>query len=417
MAEPSARHLAVAALSEWRRKREFADAIIDRLLSRTKLAARDRAFAVELFFGVLRNLTSLDFCIGCLRAGRLETGARDLLRTGLYQLLLLSIPEHAAIYETVNVASERQRALVNGILRSACRRRSELIEKINSAPLDTRASHPPFLIERWQTSFGPQNTELLCAWNNRPAPIYARINKLKTGRESFIREHPNAKPLAEVENFVELKSLPMAALNRGECYIQDPSTAMPCVLLDPQPGEHMLDACAAPGGKIGYLAELMQNRGLIAACDREEKRVRLLTENLNRLGVSIGTVALHDWSTEPFPTSIAKDTPFDRILIDAPCTNTGVMRRRVDVRWRLGSDDFARMQKRQVTIARHVLPVLKPGGAFVYSTCSLESEENEGVVEGLLKMEPALQLIETRQCLPFRDGFDGAFAAKIVKTA
>jgi 16S rRNA (cytosine967-C5)-methyltransferase len=157
----------------------------------------------------------------------------------------------------------------------------------------------------------------------------------------------------------------------------------------------------------------MENQGLIVGCDREPARLKLLHENLTRLGVRIAKIVCHDWSRSTVPPEILAEAPFDRILIDAPCSNTGVMRRRVDVRWRLKPADFNRMQKRQAQIVLGVFPLLKPGGILVYSTCSLEHDENEDVVQHLLGELSTLQLEEAKRSLPFQDNFDGAFAARL----
>jgi 16S rRNA (cytosine967-C5)-methyltransferase len=377
----NARATALAALAKWRSGSGFADAIIQQLLSRSSLGAADRGFATELFYGVLRNLTLLDFWIAQLRSGSVDRESRDVLRLGLYQLFCLGTPSHAAVFETVELAHRRSRSLVNAILRNATRRAAELTQRVEQQPLSTRKSHPDFLLERWEKTFGAEATEQLCDWNNQPAPVYARTREL---------------------DFVKLESIPDDALRRGEIYIQDPSTAAACRLLDPQPGERVLDACAAPGGKTTFLAQLMKNQGEIIACDRDAARLQIVRENAQRMGTTIVQTLQHDW-TQP----AAELQLFDRILLDAPCTNTGVMRRRVDVRWRLQPEDFPRMQQLQLTIAAAVIPLLKPGGTFVYSTCSIEPDENEAVAEQL-----PLRLIDTKQVLPFRDGYDGAFAAK-----
>lgn len=411
MARTSARRVALAALRTWRREKEFADAVISSALSKAEFQSADRAFAVELFYGVVRNRTLLDFWIRELRRGRVDEDLRDILRIGLYQLFIAKTPEHAAVYETVDLSPKRQHAIINAILRSAARDRRSLQRRANSQSLDVRTSHPQFLIERWTKQFGGGAAEALCTWNNQAPPIYARINRLKIDRQSFLERYRNARTLPKVSNFVELPA-PANALDQGDCYVQDPSTSIACELLQTKPGEKILDACAAPGGKTGYLAELMANQGLLIACDREPARLNLLDENLARLGVRIAKIVCHDWMKSAVPPEILSAAPFDRILIDAPCTNTGVMRRRVDVRWRLKPADFNRMRARQIEITRAVIPFLKPGGILVYSTCSLEREENEDVVQTLLRVMSILQLEEERRSTPFQDNFDGAFGAR-----
>jgi 16S rRNA (cytosine967-C5)-methyltransferase len=413
----SSRAIALAALNEWRGGRKFSDAILLEQLRSSGLDAADRAFTTELFYGVLRNLTLLDFWIGQLRSGHLDHASRDLLRLGLYQLFLLQTPDHAAIYETVELADRRNRGLINGVLRNATRIKSELQAQATEQSLSTRKSHPQFLIDRWEKHFGFQNAASLCDWNNQPAPVYARINRLKISDEEFLAEAGSARcadrtPQRSVPtNFAHLASVPFEALASGHCYIQDPSTAAACLLLDPRSGDRVLDACAAPGGKTGYLAELMKNNGFILACDRDERRVETLRDNLKRLGSEIVRSLRHDWSKQ----TLSEETAFDRILIDAPCSNTGVMRRRIDVRWRLTPDDFSRMALEQMRIIRTVAPQLKPGGVLVYSTCSLEPEENEQIVERTLTEFSFLRTDDQKSVLPFRDGFDGAFAARLVR--
>jgi 16S rRNA (cytosine967-C5)-methyltransferase len=413
MARRSARETALAALRLWRREKHFADSIISGLFATADLGVSDRAFALELFYGVLRNLTLLDFWIGCLRTSRIESNVRDILRLGLYQVFLLNTPEHAAVHETVGVASKKQRSIINAVLRAAIRQRSALLQLANSQPLFVRASHPEFLLERWQKHFGAEYTEKLCKWNNRPALMYGRINRLKIDPESFLQLYPGSQSLTGDPDFVRFNALPVAALDSGYCNIQDPSTAVACRLLDPKPGERILDACAAPGGKTTYVAQLMQNRGVIVACDRNPDRLHVLKDNVSRLGAAIVRIVRHDWTCNDVPKEILSVAPFDRILLDAPCTNTGVIRRRIDVRWRLQPEDFSRMANEQSIISRAVFRLLKPGGTLIYSTCSLEREENEHVVGRLLAERPAAILETEKNSVPFRDGFDGAFVAKL----
>jgi 16S rRNA (cytosine967-C5)-methyltransferase len=414
VSKPSSRGLALVALQKWRSGEQFADAILGQLLRSSDLAAPDRGLATELFYGVLRNLTLLDFWIESLRSRHLDHDTRDLLRLGLYQLFLLETPEHAAVFETVALARPKNRSLVNAVLRSATRGKADLARKAGEQNLSVRTSHPQFLVDRWVQNLGEKDTETLCDWNNRPAPVYARINRIRISGDTFLAQHSEAQPLPGQENFVRLTGIPHDALADGHCYIQDPSTATACLLLDARPGDRVLDACAAPGGKTGYIAELMKNEGFILACDRDTSRVRTLQENLERLGVGISHCVHHDWAGgAPLPEA----APFDRILIDAPCTNTGVMRRRVDLRWRLRPESFLQMQSEQLGIVRATIPLLKPGGVLLYSTCSIEPEENESVLRAIVQEFPFLKPAEQISLLPFRDGFDGAFAAKLIRAA
>src|SRR5213078_4995761 len=189
-------------------------------------------------------------------------------------------------------------------LRAATRRRSELLTRANVQPLFVRTSHPQFLVKRWQQHFGAEHAETLCKWNNLPAPVYCRINRLRIARDKFLQLYSSSRPLTGNSDFVEFDVLPTSALRRGHCYIQDPSTIIACQRLSPKPGEKILDACAAPGGKTGYLAELMANQGLLIGCDREPARLNLLDENLARLGVRIAKIVCHDWMKSAAPPEI-----------------------------------------------------------------------------------------------------------------
>ncbi len=416
MTPPSARRAAWLALRAWQTYHDRADTIISTILAQADLRKSDRAFALELFYGTLRNLTLLDFWIGCLRLGQIEDDLRDIVRLGLYQLFFLGTPDHAAVHESVELALPKKRGLINGILRSAVRDRDELRSRAKTQALAVRTSHPPFLITRWQRNFGLEATASLCQWNNQPAPVYARINRLKIDQEQFAQRYPEIEAVPNQPDFLLCSDIPTEALQRGHCYIQDPSTVLAGELLDPQPGETILDACAAPGGKSAHLAQLMQNRGVLVACDRDSKRISTLEENLGRLGVSIANICQHDWLQPSLPKKIEQAGLFDRILVDAPCTNTGVMRRRVDVRWRLQPGSLSGMRNQQLEILRRVAGLLKPAGVLVYSTCSLEPEENEEAVQQLLLEFSNWRLVEQKFSRPFIDKVDGAYAAKLVRT-
>ncbi|MEX2580453.1 MAG: 16S rRNA (cytosine(967)-C(5))-methyltransferase RsmB [Verrucomicrobiales bacterium] len=406
----SARRCTLDALCQWEETSRFAADILGDLATKHDLSGADRALAQELLFGVIRNLFFLDGLVDLLRKGTIKSKTRNLLRMGLFQLFKTDIAEHAAVNETVALARKHEKGLVNAVLRSAQRRRGELDKEAESWPLEDRVSHPAFLIERWSAEHGPDAAVALCEWNNRPPEVFARINPLAPDREALDRVRSETQPCLvgpEYPDFFRVEGpLNYDWLREGLIYIQDPATSLACRLLDPKPGETVLDACAAPGGKSALLAAMMNNEGTIVATDSSAPRIETLEENLSRLGAANVRTSRVDWSS-PDAETLESLPLFDAILLDVPCSNTGVMRRRVDVRWRLQPSDFARHAEAQKQLLAMVRKKLAPGGRLVYSTCSIEKEENEAVVEE----QADLAVEETVRSLPWRDGFDGAFAA------
>jgi len=401
----------VQALQRWETSDKFADEVLHEALTSGRFNPFDRAFLTETFYGILRHRTSLDFLIGKLRDSELDMPTRQVLRLGFYQLFRMRIPHHAAVNETVNLAG-RARGLVNALLRRSIREKEELDRELESADPSIRYSHPRFLMDRWERNFEPGDASRICEWNNAPAEVLVRANGLRVTTGELLRSTRGSEASPAHPLMLKVRQVPFIWIMQGLCYVQDPSTLMACELLDPQPGETILDACAAPGGKTSYLAELMHNEGKIYACDSSRPRLERLRENLTRLGVANVDIQRVDWLVKPLPFS---NEMFDRILLDAPCTNTGVIRRRVDVRWRINPADFEIMPVKQRHIVDNVIPLLKPGGTLVYSTCSLEPEENELLVEQLTKDVPTLSLVATERRLPPQHRTDGAFAAKFVK--
>jgi 16S rRNA (cytosine967-C5)-methyltransferase len=405
------RQICLQALLEWERGKKFADELLHDAQEKARFTPRDRGFFREMFFGVIRHLSQLDFFIAQLRDGRLDDETHAILRLGLYQLFHMRVPSHAVVNESVSLAG-RSRGLVNAILRRATREHVQLESALAAAPMAARWSHPGFLIDRWIAAFGHEKAEALCAWNNRPSDVFVRANALRTTADELAATTSATERVAFHPRVLKVAELPPAWLTEGLVYVQDPSTLLACDLLDPQPGETVLDACAAPGGKTSYLAELMRNEGRIVAADLWESRLARLRENMTRLGVrNVEPLVLDGMLAhgELPPAS------FDRALIDAPCSNTGVIRRRVDVRWRLTDEDFIRMPEQQLALLRRITPLVRPGGTLVYSTCSLEPEENDRVVERALAEIPDLRFVESRRALPFVDHVDGAFAAKFTR--
>ncbi|WP_367872243.1 transcription antitermination factor NusB [Luteolibacter sp. Populi] len=406
----SPRRAAVSILRAWSKGHAYAENLIDRHASRNDLSSADRALLNAIVLGVLRNLRLLDHWIAELRRGKLDDETRDILRVGLCQLLILQLPDHAAVFETVELGKSSVRGLINAVLRRAASSRKTLFE-LEDVPPEVLYSHPDWIYKRWRKAFGKEEAITLMAFNNRPAPVYARVNPLAGPVElpapPETEEGEEAEELPE--GFIRIEGpIPGELLKTGAIYIQDPATRHCVDLLDPRPGEKILDACAAPGGKAFLIAAAQRGASNLTCTDSNEKRLPRLKDNLERLHCGDAVIEIHDWAT---PAPEKWHGAFDAILLDVPCSNTGVFRRRVDVRWRLRPVDYLHLPKLQRSILENALPCLKPGGRIVYSTCSIEAEENQNFIDIVLSDHPELRLDGTHQALPQRDGTDGAFAA------
>lgn len=353
----SVRALAARVLLEAERRRRFVDEVLEEYRT-GGLPRRDRALLTAIVFGVARHRRTLDWLIGrCAR--RVHPEVRQHLRVALFQIRFLNrIPRRAAVHEAVELAKgfgRRAAGFVNAVLRRAAD--LELPDH-----LGIRTSHPDWLLRRWKRF--PNLREILEA-DNAVLPLTARVNPLRAppgfGGPMIVLEGDPA----EHPGFAE-----------GYFTIQDETSMKAAPLLDPKPGERVLDLCAAPGGKTTHLAELMGDRGLVVAVDLPDRigRVREAARRL-RLGC-IRAVAADG-------TRVAFREPFDAVLLDAPCSNTGVLARRPDARWRIREADIFRAAELQRRLLRNAVRLLRPGGRLVYSTCSLEPEENCVDVPGL----------------------------------
>ncbi|MGA2801624.1 MAG: 16S rRNA (cytosine(967)-C(5))-methyltransferase RsmB [Verrucomicrobiota bacterium] len=463
--EQKPRQIAARVLQQRCARGEYIEDLLEIALQGAPLAPADHALCLEIVYGVVRWQATLDWLIARKTNGREQkSGLQNLLRLGLYQIFWLDrIPNHAAVHETVELAKRNgfgaQAGFVNAILRGYLREAGEtekLLAELKTTQPAIGWSHPEWLVARWQKRWGPEQTAQLMKWNNTPPKTFARVNTLKfwEGRHSadpnsgtasrrpsletllekwrdenveydFVRsggrqtaaflaemESPGfLQKAATLENLVfELKSHPplssLASFRDGWFYIQDPSTLLAACKLGPQPGETILDFCAAPGGKTTFIAQLMNNQGRIIAQDISEERLKLVRENCARLGVTcVETVSN--------PQSAIRNPQFDRVLVDAPCSNTGVMRRRVDLRWRIQPEEIARLRATQLDLINRAASAVKSGGVLVYSTCSLEPEENQEVVKEFLREHAEFGLESERELLPFVDSVDGAFVARL----
>ncbi|MHB1306099.1 MAG: 16S rRNA (cytosine(967)-C(5))-methyltransferase RsmB [Limisphaerales bacterium] len=416
--------------------RAFAEARLDAELNRGPLSPKDRALAQELVYGVVRMQATLDWLIAQKtgdRPQKLDT--QVLLRLGLYQLLWLDrVPDHAAVFETVALAQEAglagQAGFINAILRGYTRERDatrQRLEELKTSDPAIAWSHPQWLVKRWTDRWGTEATTRLLEWNNTAPRTFARINTLRVravtiidrwrleekveynfGRwdwipENLVFELAKHPPLDRLESF-----------KKGWFYIQDPSTLLAVHLLDPRPGQAILDLCAAPGGKTTFIAQQLEDDCQILAQDVSTDRLKMLNQNCDRLGV--GSV-----ESNVVPANPADAPPgtghFDRVLVDAPCSNTGVLRRRLELRWRLQPSEIARLAVLQAKLLTRAATHLKPGGILVYSTCSLEPEENGAIIQEFLARHPHFRLTAERTLTPFHDRVDGAYAARLEPTA
>jgi len=403
----ASRREAIFILSRWMETGDFPDRLL--------VDSPDRGFIMDLVYGTVRSRRTLEWALAQLmkRPPGGETEAALLL--GAYQVLFMEeVPAYAAVHATVEaakVASGRAAGLVNGVLRNLLRKKAELLEGLAKQPLGVRVSHPDALLTRWIARYGAADAEALCAWNNTPsqtivAPLSAQA--FSNLQNASLTPHP-AMPekYLIVPHGMRVDALPGFA--EGDFIVQDPATLAAVDLLNVQPGLTVLDACAAPGGKTVQIAARMNKQGRLIAMDLHEDRLRILRSTLSRIPCE-GVEPVVGDATQPLPESWPR---FDRILLDAPCSNTGVLRRRPDARWRFTTQRVKRLCATQRAMLTNLLRHLAPGGRLVYSTCSLEPEENLQLIEQTLAGTHA-HLESSVDRLPFRDGTDGAFAAAIV---
>ena len=428
LSDQNPRQIAARVLRQRRGASEFIEDLLERELADARLSPPDRGLCQELVYGVVRWQAALDWLIARKTTGRAQKPAlQDLLRLGLYQIFWLDrIPDHAAVHQTVEMAKQAgygpQAGFINAILRGYLREHDDtrrLLGELKSAQPTLGWSHPDWLVARWQKLWGDPRLARLLDWNNTPPKTFARLNTLRTEAGKLVAQWRNENVDYDFvtrdwtgENLVfELKSHPPLAVlpsfQSGCFYVQDPSTLLAVRWLDPRPGEFILDACAAPGGKTTLIAQLMKNEGRIFAQDVSGERLKLVKENCARLGVTCVETVL------PAKLNVPPETIFDKVLVDAPCSNTGVLRRRVDLRWRIRPEEIERLRGPQLRLLKRAATQLKPGGVLIYSTCSLESEENGEVVQEFLREHPEFKLESERALLPFVDNVDGAYVARL----
>ena len=451
------RMLAWKILQEIERSSFFADFALDQAFFQTPdLKPLDRAMISEMVMGVLRWRGRLDVHLQQLlksRDKKVDARLMQLLRLGAYQLLFMDrVPESAAVNESVRLAkalfkNEKIAGFVNALLRSVIRNKNrDFFPSFAEKPVEHMVqffSHPPWLVERWVKDFGPEVTLRICAANNQKPPFTIRTNTLKITREALHRrlqeDGISAQPTPYSPDGLTLARAPDLTkdplFQGGMYFIQDESSQMISFLLDPQPGEQILDACAAPGGKTTHLAQLMGNRGEIFALDLLGSKMKLIRENCHRLGVTSVQIMEGD-ATQPLP--IPEGMDFHRVLVDAPCSGLGILHRNPEAKWRRKPEDIPRLAKVQAALLDRASSCLKPGGTLVYSTCTMTPEENERGVETFLARHTDFEREDLSKTAPLfmlplvsSEGFfrtypervmdesrrmDGFFAARLRKT-
>jgi len=443
----NARSLALQILLDCRKHDAFIQEILDRQLGLHPLSAADRRLVTQLVYSILRRRGTLRALLEPLvnrPAHKVESWLWDALDLGACQLALLShVPAHAAVHETVELAVRFGRPAARGFLNGVLRQLAALMteERATTAAADALplehgeyrrlsrpvlpdpAAHPveyvaagfglpDWLVHRWMPRYGVEECHRLGFWFAGPAGLTLRCNPLRIEREAMLAalreaghsaeasEHPQAIRLHEAG---PIRDLPGYA--EGWFSVQDESAMRVASALAPEPGESVLDLCSAPGGKTTHLAELMRNTGRIVACDVDEQRLQTVRTLAQRLGLTI--IETCRLSGVDAPTGL-----FDRVLVDVPCSNTGVLGKRPEVRWRLRPGDLRHLVELQTRLLRLAVQRVRPGGAIVYSTCSIEPEENRQVVETVLRHSPRLRLETEEESIPGRQA-DGGYWARL----
>lgn len=436
MAERStARDVALRALVACERQGAWSDGFLKKEIGNAGLDGRDAALATRLCFGVQQNRMLLDFWLSNLSKiplAKMEPAVRSILRLGAYQILFLDrVPDHAAVNQAVEQARKNSRnprsaGLVNGILRSLIRQKSELPQPPD---LSTRYSHPQWLVEAFSRRLPPEEVEDLLRADNSAPPTCIQINTCKVGApvitEALRQEGMTVSPHPWLPDCLLLQGTgnleQSAAFQRGWFYVQDAAAKLAVLAADPRPGMEVLDACAAPGGKSFATAIAMDNQGRVISCDIHPHKQILLQRGAERLGLPIIQPEVLDGKDckEDFLNK------FDLVIADVPCSGLGIIRKKPDIRYK-DPEPLAGLPKVQSAILENVSRYVRPGGVLLYATCTLLERENEEIVAAFLEKRKDFTLEKFQlpgpfglcadgmlTCWPHRHGTDGFFFAKL----
>jgi 16S rRNA (cytosine967-C5)-methyltransferase len=437
------RQLALQIIHDVDVKQSYANIALANMINRNTLSDQDRRFLTELVYGTVKAWGTIDWIMSRYvdrPPAKIPPMIRNILRLGLYQLFFLSkVPPSAACNQSVELAKKYGHAgtvkFVNAVLRSAARNPEKAKYPTKEEDilryLELTYFHPEWLVNRWLSRLGPDAVEGLLQENNKTPRLSLRTNTLKTTREALLARLAQEGVTCTASHWTpegiichELPALSsLLSLKEGLFQVQDESSMLVAHVVDPQPGEFVIDACGAPGGKSTHLAALMKNTGHLLSVDLFEHKLAITRDNAKRLGITCLETLQADAADLP-ERFLGKA---DRVLVDAPCSGLGVLRRKPDSRWRKTEAQLRDLPKLQLSILAGASACLKPGGVLVYSTCTTEPEENEMVVRQFLSMRPefSLQSAGSRlptprqedlvQLWPHLDLVDGFFIACMVK--
>ncbi|MFI5144956.1 MAG: 16S rRNA (cytosine(967)-C(5))-methyltransferase RsmB [Ignavibacteria bacterium] len=441
------RTLAVKILTRVERTDSYLEKLIDYEIKTEQLNDYDKSLLNEICHGVIRWMRRLDWFLNGFYRGQWEKcmpEIKNTLRVALYQILFLNkIPDYAAVNEATEfvkrISTQKHADVVNGLLRTIIRTKEELVYPTREIDeikyLGIMQSHPNWMVKRWIQRFGFDDAEKLCEANNKRPILTVRINTLKTSKEDFLKRLSEKNILyrfcRHTDNFITLRLMSKIYLDEdfinGNYAVQDESAGLVSVLLCANENDVVLDMCAAPGGKSTHIAQLLSNKGKIFAIDKYDAKIRTMKENTNRLGVTNIEFVQDDASD--FQTDIITSERFDKILLDAPCSGLGVLSKKPDIRWKREIEDILGLAKLQKKLLNNAVKYLKPSGVIVYSTCTIEPEENMEVVRDFLENHPEFKiddaskyigkdLVNQDGCIetfPHRHGIDGSFAVRLVR--
>lgn len=441
------RHLSVEILNRVEEHGAFAEPLMDATLSRNQtLPIYDKRLITQIVYGTLRMRGRLDWIIDQFYKGTfisMDLCIKNILRTGIYQMLFTErIPDFAIVDEAVEITKKTHPAgagLVNAVLRNVIRKKDAIVypqmEEDPSLHISIVHSHPLWLVKKWIEMFGIEETAALCRAQNEIPPTALRVNTLKTSRErardSLLQDGFDVKLTAFSPDGLILSNQAMSvrdtiSYTEGHIQLQDEASQLIAHLVDPIQGENILDLCAGTGGKTMHLAALMDNCGSIMAVDISKKKLEALKKNARRLGVTIMDTQVEDARQK---SGEAFHETFDKVLVDAPCSGLGTLRRNPEIKWRSSPEDVTKCAVLQKVILDKAAPCVKKGGSLIYSTCTLIPEENEKVIEDFISFHRNFicirppdtidsRVVDDRghfRSYPHRHGTDGFFGAVLRK--